>query len=259
MNGTRLLGGLMAGIMLVSPVAAQDKSAKPDRLLRILPVGEMPPYREKIVNGVRQEQPPPPGSVPPRKVISMVGGKPNGNPISLYLDRLSASVPVRAGAMLLHESAGVAPNPKAWAKVSVPSRTTHALTIFWSDRQEKWKKARSLTLRDDVTSFPAGTVRFVNVSPLAAMIEFRGKKVSLPPGKLYTLKSGVLNQESLVIRMKDERGKLRPIIQSGLSLRRTERSTIVVYRADGAKPRRNGKVKILTEPAKLPAPPKSTN
>lgn len=253
-----LLFGLM-GFAIAGPLAAQEKPARPDRLLRILPVGEMPPYREKIVNGVRQEQPPLPGTVPPREVTAVLGGKQDGSAIRLYLDRMSASIPVRPGAMLLHESSAAGPNAKPWAKLTVPSRASHALSIFWSDRKEKWQKARSLTLQDDVASFPAGSVRFVNVSPLSALIEFRGKKVTLMPGKLYSLRAGVLSQEGLIVRMKDTRGRVRPIFQAAVTQRRPERSTVVIYRADGEKPRRNGKVRVLTEPAKLPAPPKPAN
>ena len=46
----------------------QSERKRPPRNLRILPVGESPPYRQEIRDGVRYELPPPPGSVPPMEV-----------------------------------------------------------------------------------------------------------------------------------------------------------------------------------------------
>jgi hypothetical protein len=60
----------------IAPIFGQgDERKHLDRLLRVLPVGEAPPFMQKIVNGVRQEQAAPKGSIPPREVVQMT---PNG-------------------------------------------------------------------------------------------------------------------------------------------------------------------------------------
>ncbi|MEM9237940.1 MAG: hypothetical protein AAGB14_14295, partial [Verrucomicrobiota bacterium] len=42
-----------------------EETKPPPRQMRLLTVGERPPFRQEIRDGVRYELPPPPGSLPP--------------------------------------------------------------------------------------------------------------------------------------------------------------------------------------------------
>jgi hypothetical protein len=240
----------------IAPIFGQgDERKHLDRLLRVLPVGEAPPFMQKIVNGVRQEQAAPKGSIPPREVVQMTpNGEQEGVPLRLSLDRLSVSIPVRAGPLSLHE---VGQGLKRWHTLTVPAKTTHALAVLWRDPVEKkWSKARSMTLADDVTSFPAGNLRLVNVSPWPAIVKFKGKSYKVAPYKTARLRGGVLQQIPVKVQVQDNNGKLVTIFNTAVSQQATERTNLIIYRADGRAPRRPAKVRLLREPARLPPPPR---
>jgi len=240
---------------IASTIGQGDERKKPDRLLRVLPVGEAPPFVQKIVGGVRQEQAAPKGSIPPREVVQMTPkGEKEGVSLRLSLDRLSVSIPVRAGPLSLHE---VGQGRKPWHTLMVPAKTTHALAVLWRDPVEKkWSKARSMTLADDVNSFPAGNVRLVNVSPWPAIVKFKGKSYKVAPYKTARLRGRVLQQVPVKVQVQDKNGKLVTIFNTAVSQQAVERTTLIIYRADGIAPRRPAKVRLLREPARLPPPPR---
>lgn len=242
--------------MGIAPTFGQgDERKKPDRLLRVLPVGEAPPFVQKIVNGVRQEQAAPKGSIPPREVVQMTPkGEQEGVPLRLRLDRLSVSIAVRAGPLSLHD---VGQGLKPWHTLTVPAKSTHALAVLWRDPVEKkWSKARSMTLVDDVISFPAGNIRLVNVSPWPAVVTFKGKSYRVAPYKTARLRSGVLQQVPVKVQVQVKNGKLVTIFNTAVSQQAVERTNLIIYRADGTAPRRPAKVRLLREPARLPPPPR---
>jgi hypothetical protein len=242
--------------------AAQEvkKDRQPDRLLRLLPLGEAPPFKFDFVDGARVEREPPAGSIPPRQVqIADAEGKEVGQPIRLVLDQLSASIPVPAGRIPLHESGRGGFDATTWHAVTMPEKSSHALALLWRDPVEKnWSKARSVILADDVASFPAGMVRLVNVSPWPVSIEFEGAKFKLEAGKLAMQGKAraVYRQVPMGIEMQDSRGRAVPVFNQGINQAAGERTNVLIYRADGNQPRRPAKVKILRERAVLPAPPK---
>ena len=249
------LGVLMLSSLCAAPLMGQEKERKPDRLLRILPVGEAPPYVEKIVDGVRIEQDAPEGSIPPRRVVQMTKeGQERGNPVRLQLDRLSAPVAVSPGTIPLFD-AGAGGAGKPWHSVKVP-KTTHSLAVLWRDpAKKKWSDAKSITLIDDVRSFPAGRVRFVNVSPYSVGISYKGEKSSLGPGKI--LMKTQTKPEELKVLLKTKSGKWLKVFDSQLNQRAGERTNVIIYKADGNKPRLPAKVRLMRERAKLPAPPRN--
>nr|NIP94373.1 hypothetical protein [Akkermansiaceae bacterium] len=225
-----LLTVLLAGAV---PSAAQDDEKKPDRLLRLLPVGEAPPYVEKIINGVRVEQEAPEGAIPPRQVVmlSAQDGQERGNPVRLRLDQLSAPLAVGPGIIPLHETGASGVNSNPWHKVKA-SRATHSLAFLWRDPQEKkWTKARSLTLADDIRAFPAGRVRFVNVSPYTVGFQFNGKNIKLPPYK--NVMQAHTGSVPLTVALQGKGGTWHKVFDSVLTQTATERTNVVIYRADG--------------------------
>ena len=241
------------------PVAGQAEEDKgPDRLLRILPVGEAPPFVQKIEGGVRKEQEAPEGSIPPREVVQLTqDGEQEGEPLRLTLDRVSASMPARAGTLPLYASGSGGLDPKPWHKLTVPAKSTHSLALLWRDpKEKKWSKARSMILVDDINSFPAGSIRFVNVSPWTAIVRLHGKSYSIGAYKTARLRGGLLKQVPLRVGVRDKNGKLEMVYNAAVNQAAGERTNVIVYRADGKAPRRPAKVRVFRERARLPPPPR---
>lgn len=243
----------------VLPGWAQEKPPRPDRLLRIVPLGEAPPFEFQVVGGQRVQKEPPRGSIPPREVqLGDAEGKDVGGPIRLGLDRVSASLPVAAGSARLHEVGPDGRSERPWVTLEVPDGTRHAMALLWRDpARQSWETARSLVLTDDVASFPAGMIRFVNVSPWSVEIERGGKKIPLPAGKVVTQRGNQAGEEPVKIALQDRSGNWRAMFHQVVPLGAGERSSVLVYRADGQRPRRPVKVLVLTERAVLPEPPKA--
>lgn len=238
----------MLALLAAVPAVAQDGDKKPDRLLRILAVGESPPYAEKIIDGKRVEQEPPKGSIPPRRVV-LLGkeGQERGEPVRVQLGRLSAPIPVGPGSVPLHESGAEGVDPKPWHQVKVP-RATHALALLWRDPSDPWSKPRSMTLKDDISSFPAGRVRVVNVSPFTVGLRIKGKDYKVAPYKTTMLAQN--GQTQLVVALQGQ-GKWHKVYDSVLNQRATERTNVVIYKADRKDSRSPAKVLVMPERAKL--------
>jgi len=242
-------GNLMVLACLFSwSVMAENQQAEPDPLLRLLPVGEAPPW-EKRLNG--QELPPPEGSIPPRQVVQIrAGGVQKGDPVRLRLDRLSAPIPIGPRVVKLHRQgiAGIN-NSKPWHTLKVP-KGDRFLAVLWRDPKEgRWSKARSMTLRDDVTAFPAGSVRFVNVSPWTVNLSHDGVDVQLPPHDMLMLANVEEGEFQVRVRIKDE--KWVKVYDSVLQQDAGERTNAIVYKADGVRPRMPVKMRVFREHAKL--------
>ncbi len=258
----RPVGLLVLLSLCAGPVVAQDDDEKPTRMLRILAVGETPPFIQKIINGVRVEQEAPAGSIPPRRVVQLNSeGEEKGNAVRLQLDNVSAAIPAGAGTVSLHSAEDGAPNSQAWHGVKMP-KSTHALALLWRDpREKKWTKAMSLTLPDDLSAFPPGTVRIVNVSPWTVGVQFNGKNIKLPKGRslLQGQRGTAINDAPLVVALKDGNGKWHKIFDSVVTHTARERTNVIIYRADGEKPRRPAKVYLMREAASLAPVPKRRN
>ncbi len=257
---------LLAGLLSLSPfccglsVAQNDANKKPNRVLRILPLGETPPFVFKQEGGARVEADAPAGSIPPRQIVQVTkNGEERGNPLPLRLGQISAPTPATGGTVSLHAVGSSGPEPKAWHALRMPGNATHALALLWRDPDEKkWTKAHSLSLADDLKAFPPGMVRFVNVSTGPATIEFSGETIELEPGNvaLRGTARAAIEGESLQVKVSDAKGKAVRVHAASLSHTAEERTNVIIYKADGKRPRRPAKVFARPERAKLATPPR---
>jgi len=243
-------------------LAAADDEFTPPKHIRLLPVGDPPPFRQEIRGGVRYELEPPAGSIPPRQVFvpSARGGK-QVSPVRLKLG--STSRPFRASpgtlAIRARETAEDQKAP-AWHRLQVPDHPV-SLAILWRDPQARtWDKARSLVLADDLDRFPPGRIRFVNVSPFKVAVRFGGRDFFFAPGKvlLQGKTRSAIDQQPLLVAFAGKDGEWRPLFNSAVSQAATERTNVVVYRADGFRPRRPAKILILRENPSPHPPPRQS-
>lgn len=239
------------------PVGAEEKQPPP-RHVRFFPVGEAPPFRQEIRDGVRYELDPPPGSIPPREVVPLVGDKPE-DATRLRLGRISERVKVPAGegpVQLL--PAGGKPGEKPWLQFQRPP-TGDFLVLFWRrPGPAGWSGVSHLVVPDGPVGTPAGTVRIANLFPQTVRMEWGGQTLDLKAGS-HISKPIRPGAETLVrIFAVDSNGAPKRYFSTTVTQNPGERGWIILYRADGEAPRRPLKVLSLREPVTpadlVPAP-----
>lgn len=234
----------------------EKKKDKPLGWLRVLAVGDAPPFRQEVRDGVRVELPAAPGALPPLKIeVSIEGRKTEVR--RLQLGVASQRMVARAGFVTLRgvqEGGGTKP----WMRIQMPEHPA-ALAVFIRDpRKGTWDEPRSIVLKDDLVTHPNGAVRLVNASIFRVRMMLGGKQFDLEPGKSRVIRGpqgGVLENEPFRVMIGDRQGNWRPIYDVALTQIGGERTNIVVYRADGERPRRPAKVLVLKERAFIPKLP----
>ncbi len=216
-------------------------------------LGEPPPFRQIVREGVRYEQEPAPGSIPPRQVMLNFGSDASET-VALHLGRISPPLQAPAGSgplALRQREADKAAEP--WLKLDRPENGNF-LVLLWRDpTASSWEKARSMILPDDATARPPGSIYFANLSSNDVRIIIASEKLVLAAGTSFarTVPTGV--EQPFQILLPDRSGNWKPLHSSVITQNSGERSLVVVYRADGKSPRRPLKVSVQREPA--PTPP----
>jgi hypothetical protein len=245
-------------LLAVSPLFAQTaeepaKPASPPRQVRFLPVGDLPPFRQEVRDGVRYELEPPAGSIPPREV--MLGfGEEEQQAAPLSLGRVSAPLKAPAGAgPLLVRRKNDSAEAEPWLRLERPE-TGDFLVLLWRDPAKgTWDQVRSLVLPDSREAAPAGQMRVVNLSPVTVGVVFAGEKIALQAGKTYRRQLTVGKESEIQLGAVDAKGTLTRFHSGTVFQNPGERTLVVIYRADGVQPRRPLKAVIQREP--LPPPP----
>lgn len=218
------------------------------RTMRILPLGDIPPYRQEIRDGVAYELEPPAGSIPPREVV--FGANRNGAEESpLSLGRVSAPVKIAQGAGPLSlRRKGEGEKSVPWLNVEKPEKGDF-LVLLWRDPEKKsWDSPRALVLPDSAEAAPAGTVRVVNISPVTLAIVFEGEKIALVAGKSWQKAVPTGKEAMIQVGAVDASGNLRRIHAGSVFQNAGERTLVAVYKADGVDPRRALKAIVQREP-----------
>lgn len=245
----------LAALAACLPLVAQEtepekKPPVAGRSVRFLPVGDLPPYRQEIRDGVAYELEPPAGSIPPRAV--MVGfGDEKADAVPLLLGRVTQplAAPGGEGPMMVRrrdDAADTAP----WLTVNRPE-SGDFLVLLWRDAAKgDWSTARTLVLQDSVEAAPAGRVRIVNLSPVTVGVVFGGERIKLEAGKFYQRNVVVGKDTEFHLGAVDREGELREFHAGSIFQNPGERSLVVIYRADGVQPRRPLKAVVHREPVK---------
>lgn len=218
------------------------------REVRFFPVGDMPPYRQEIRDGVAYELEPPAGSIPPREVV-LGSGKTSKLSAPLSLGRISVplKVPQGRGELVLRRKAA-GDDAAPWISVDRPESGDFLLLLWRDPEKGSWEVPRSLILPDSAEAAPAGSVRVVNVSPITIAIVFEGEKIALPAGKTWQREVPTGKEAAFQIGAVDAAGNLRRIHAGSVFQNPGERTLVVVYRADGVDPRRALKAVVQREP-----------
>lgn len=235
------------------PLYAQPE-AKSARHGRFLAVGDSPPFRQEIRDGVRYELDPPPDSIPPRVVVPGFGKEATAA-VAMHLGRISAPVTVPAGEGILElRRRGESLDTEPWVRLKRPEAGDF-LVFLWRTRPKgTWKNAASLVVPDGPDGAPAGTVRIVNLFPRAVRIMWGAENLLLPAGKSLqrAVKPGAEIRFQILVA--DPAATLKEYYSGSVTQNRGERGLVTIYQADGVAPRRPLKVSMLREPVAPAAP-----
>lgn len=229
------------------PLTAQER-VKPT--LRVLPLGDPPPFVQEVRDGARYEVPPAAGAIPPRLVMipapAKAGGPPESGqpPLRLRLGRPSIPVTLtdpeeRRVDLKLEQGAN-------WLSVPLhPCGSSLALVWRWG---KTWKEARTLVLPDDTAARAAGNFQFVNLTAVPMGVVIGAEKVRLDPGKTFSRKlTSDSPAVSLEILCPSPSGGFKLCHSTQLSTTPGMFSRFLIYAADGLKPRLPAKVLRLDE------------
>ena len=230
------------------PEKEKEKEKKTPRTLRILPLGETPPFEQEVRDGVRYELEPPAGSIPPREV-SLAVGKLSIPGLRLSIGRISMPVKLPNGTDTIMVNL---PDNSPWLSLT-PSETGNMLVLVWRDPDKKWDKPRSLLLPDG-PEFRAGSLRLSNLSPVEIRFIIGEEKFALAPGRFHAFPIALGKDVPVQIAWVDGSGNARQIYSSAIVQNEGERGELIVYRADGEQPRLPFKVMPLREKAPEPPP-----
>ncbi|MFT6181958.1 MAG: hypothetical protein ACJAQT_002167 [Akkermansiaceae bacterium] len=248
------------GLSLLSKGQVKDD---PYRYVRILPLGPAAPFREGPIDkdGVRIMLEPEPGEEPPRQAAAKAE-VPQLQPLSLALDMFSRYTAFGPKVEKIELTAAIEAGGKAFYSFKAPT-AKRSLAVLYRDHQKlDWFNTKSLVLKDDATTFPVGSMRFVNVSDQTLGLTFTIKKkgqrtkvakVGVAPGRTHIRKldkDGELVTIEIVNKGGGENIEIR---HSTEKADKGERINAFFYK--DTKPKAFKPVRYLNFPEKIPALP----
>lgn len=246
----------LATLLLLSSLLLAQEEKVPPRTLRLLAVGDAPPFRQEIRDGVRYELEPPEGSVPPNR-IELRYGEEKGEEMRFVLKRTTSRVELPGAALALRIYAG----EDLWHTLNLPEGGDYLAVLVRDPEKQSWVSALSLLVPDGGARFGDGDVRFINLTGVPIGFEMsEGARFPVASGKVVTQRLGEHPGAPTKAFYQDPKRGWRRFWSSALVQNRGERSTVLSYRADGESPRRPVKLIALREKVnplkpKPPEPP----
>lgn len=218
--------------------------------LRILPLGDPPPYIQEVRGGVRHEVPAEEGTIPPRNIV-VASADPKQADRSeeekkeLPL-RLRLGVPTPELVFPLPETRTIEAKLESgdsWLRIPL-SKSGSTLALVWRGGKD-WFKARALPLPDEGK---AGDFRFINVTAKPMAVVWGEQKLKLNPGTtmIRRMPDGARTQNVSILYPAAE-GGLKPCFTSQVESLAGARHLFVIYAADGKESRMPVKVLSLDD------------
>jgi hypothetical protein len=186
----------------------------------------------------------------------VAAGDESSKTMRLALGEITEPVSVTGEATQVSLSVG----GRVWHALKLPEGGDY-LAILWRDPAARsWDKARSTLVPEGPGKFDEGDVRFISLTAAPLRFQIRGAAAfDVPPGKSVTRKLGVVAGIETVAHYRDPKEGWQVLWSSALVQNPGERCTVLVYLADGVKPRHPLAVVPLREsaaPAPALAPPR---
>lgn len=217
-------------LTIASFATAEDKEAQ-SRTLRILPLGDNPPFRQEVREGARYEIAPEAGTIPPPTVLLPTSGEEAPGRVSLRLGSPTLLIKLPAGEepgkLALRDAEG-----KAWTEIPYTEKPS-TLTLIWRG-SKTWGDVGSLALIDGKDAFDKNSCRFVNLTNAPLGVSWGSLQKGLSPGEVAILpfQEGA-RQTPLLISYATKDGDLRPCLQTIVERSALLSQQFFIYRADG--------------------------
>lgn len=234
----------LLSLLLASAVALAQEEA-PKHTLRILPLGDPPPFRQELRGGVRYEIPAGEGTVPPRQILLFQnvaeGEKKEEWPLRLRLGTVTPELkvpPPKDGAIMAKTEAGA-----PWLRIPL-AQGSSTLALVWRNGKS-WDQARVISIPDDTKE---GDFRFVNITAQPMGIIWGQEKLKLNPGAVMVRRMpDAAKVLPMSILYPAPEGGLQPCLSTQVERMAGTRQQFVVYAADGVDPKMPVKVLPLSE------------
>lgn len=235
-----------ACLLLAGVAFSQEEAAK--HTLRILPLGDPPPFRQEVRGGVRYEIPAPEGTVPPREIMLSMkqpeGEEPKTWPLRLRLGTVTPELTVpmpQDGSITVKTAAGT-----PWVNIPLSKSSASTLALVWRTGKSWNEAARVIAIPDDAKE---GDFRFVNLTAKPMAVTWGEQKLKLNPATtmVQRMPEGAKGLP-LTIQYPTAEGGLKPCFSTRVEKIPSTRQQFVIYAADGEKPKLPVKVLPLSDP-----------
>jgi hypothetical protein len=230
-------------LVLSSSLFSQEQAVK--HSLRILPLGDPPPFQQEIRDGIRHEIPPEEGTIPPRDLkISPKppeGQEPVSFPMKLRLGYMSAPMtfplpPDRKIDADLQDGG-------SWLDIPLAAGDATLALVFRGGKD--WYQPRVLSVPDDAKG---GDVVFLNVTGKPMGIVWGQEKLKLEPGKRLVRRiDGGAKAVAVSILYPTAAGALKACLSTQVENEAKTCQQFVIYAADGVNTKEPVKVLPLSE------------
>jgi len=254
-SSLRSIVAILAWVLI--PALSAEEEKVPHRF-RVLPLGDQPPFRQELRDGVRYEVDPPEGSVPPGMLEVLTGGESgvesDGKLLPFRL-RLGSPSPLRTIKVAGASPVALAnPGGEEWAKVPLSSGR-QTLAVAWRDAKEDWRRPRFMALEDGPAAVPPSTLRLVNASGIPIGIRWGEAKLAIRPGKVLSqpFPEGAQRVVLMVLYPAPD-GGFRQIFSNIIDRDASKIHQFFIYQTDGAEARTPVRVVPLVEDRSAPEP-----
>lgn len=225
------LGAGLIGALLAVPSAAQDEK-KPRATASLIPVGsnsdaywvgEGPGIRAVAID---------PGAAPPQSLA--VETRDGLVTIPTILNRPSPGLPVVGETLTVYASTTAAEDekPPLFADFKIPSGSGHH-DVFLARAADKatWEDPTAMVLRSNPTSFPAGSIRLVNLDSRPVRVQIGNASFDVAPTRATLATSDKLPAGKLLPIRAANPGKDGPlwIMRTGIRHDTSGRTNVIFY------------------------------
>ena len=218
-------------LALLMPALASGQNAPPNKEVRVIPLGQLPQWVQAgIKEGIRDPQPLVPGSMPPAN-LSAPNGKGDIQTAALNLNTISGAMMFgpKVAKLDFHEGELAAGAP--WLASPMPASAKSIVLLYRDHKLMSWNNPKMLLLDDGKDVFPAGTIRFVNVSDLPVVVEVGKsglKRVAPQKSLILPLNPGV---NTLMVGYSDQGEKVFAFPKNTINAPGNQRVQAFIYKA----------------------------
>lgn len=231
---------IVAFVILSISVSAQET---PLQKLRLLPLGDPPPFRQEVRDGVRYEVDAPAGSQPPAKVLlegMVTAAHQPTHTLRMTLGRATSDLSVPQAKVIfgLQNEDGT-----AWANVR-PHSSGSSLILLWKSGRS-WSDVGHLALDDSQATHVDYAFHFTNVTAAKMGVILGKEKLLLEPKSTFTriVKENTLC--SIVYMLPGN--TVKTCFQSELAGTVGSHQRLIVYPTNSATSRNPAKVLVMVE------------